>query len=67
MHNIVNGAVDGLLSQSGADLSADSADVDTEPEAVVSPSRPAVHNTVTGNVAGTVIQAGDVYGGLTIS
>jgi hypothetical protein len=61
MHNIVDGAVDGLLSQSGGDLGA-------EQEAVVSPSRPArAQRGRTGNVAGTVIQAGDVYGGLTIT
>jgi hypothetical protein len=39
----------------------------TNNDQVASPTAPIVHNTGTGHVGGSVIQAGDVHGGLTIT
>jgi hypothetical protein len=68
-HNIRNG-VEAPFIQFGEDLRTDSVDADPAKESeetVASPTAPIVRNTVTGHVGGSVIQAGDVHGGLTIT
>ncbi|MEU7743339.1 hypothetical protein [Nonomuraea sp. NPDC049158] len=66
----MNGAVDGSVIQSGNldDLGGtDVADIDVAASVNIPPHAPIVRNTVTGSVTGAVVQAGNVYGGLTIT
>ncbi|MEU4235362.1 hypothetical protein AB0F17_64775 [Nonomuraea sp. NPDC026600] len=65
-HNHVNGADSSVIQRGNLpDLGTD-VDVDVVAEAVP-PHASTVRNTVTGHVSGSVVQAGNVYGGLTIT
>lgn len=60
----MNGSVEALLIQADGDLPTDAADAKKETATLPAPT---VRNTLTGHVTGSVVQAGDVHGGLTIT